>query len=485
MNTRIDRLKGGLSGLAKAASKNRDSVSDTVILLSPDDCYVDGNPRTDFNDALIQQLAREFVDPNIGQKEVITVWPKDENGKHRIHHGGTRYAASQIAIAKKPDFKLRAFVDHSLTQKSNTENYWDQGSNNILRDNMSLRDRANFIGEYMDMMKAEGKKVTQAEIAERLGFKNASSVSRLLKLRNMSEEVRAVYDAGTEDIETLALLSELQKSNAELFNQLVKETELDRATVRRAIKDGELKSSKETVDSTQIPANENDRNFAHAQILGKGTNEAEAQEEQETENAKFVPVDNLTLKKGICLVGIIGSNEGFSGAGKTEFEALDNLTGNFIGKPLRDSAIEAMKDAEDEIVLWAKDCLSMSDLDDAIKEDLQSLMTRFNRTATINTADSVKFEEQQKTNHSASDNHSAGEEISEDEIQTPTRHKKNVLKAYITGEVNGKECQLLTQVSDELSSDKDVAGKIWVQVEGADIISINESEFTFKKVTYR
>ncbi|HDC4529169.1 TPA: ParB N-terminal domain-containing protein, partial [Enterobacter cloacae] len=245
-----NKLAGGLSKLSQAASARKDNVSGTIILVKPSDCFEEDNPRTDFDENLIESYVADFLDPEIGQKEPIQLYPANKEGKYRVQHGATRLRAGLIAEKENPAFKLKAIVDNSLNNKDELENYFDRAMNNIKRDNMTLLDRANFIGNYLDKAKQSGKPVTQAEIAKRLGFKGgASYVSRLLKLRDMTPEMSEVYQSGNiDDIEALATLAEIQKDKPELFKSLIELPDLDRATIRKAKKTGKIK---ETETGTQ------------------------------------------------------------------------------------------------------------------------------------------------------------------------------------------------------------------------------------------
>ncbi|WP_317988194.1 KorB domain-containing protein, partial [Citrobacter freundii] len=129
---------------------------------------------------------------------------------------------------------------------------------------MTVRDRAEFIGDYMDMAKAEGENITQADVAKQLGFKNTSIVSRLLKLRGMSPEIEALCQTRkTEDVETLATLVDIQKDNPELFLELIELPEIDRGTVRRAKKEGRLQPVEQTTPSNQPETKDGEANGTH------------------------------------------------------------------------------------------------------------------------------------------------------------------------------------------------------------------------------
>lgn len=241
MNKLNNPLGKSLSNLSNLASKKTNNNAGQIILVKPSECYTDGNPRTEFDALLVASITKDFLDPTVGQQEPCHVYPKDEKG-YRMQHGATRLLCANQAALVNPDFMLKVIPDATLKNKPEHVRLWEQGSNNIKRNNMSLPDRANFIANYMELAKSEGVKVTQAEIAERLGMSGgASAVSRLLKLRDMPMELNEVYKSGvTEDVETLANLVEIYNDDIELFRELIALPELDRAIVRKAKKSGTL-----------------------------------------------------------------------------------------------------------------------------------------------------------------------------------------------------------------------------------------------------
>lgn len=467
-NKKLNNLQS-LSKLSQSAAKNRDAVSDTVVLISPNDCYVQGNPRTEFNDALIEQLAREFVDPKIGQKEAIHVYPKDQNGKHRIHHGGTRYLASKQAIKQKPDFRLRAIVDHSLVNNDELDNYWDQGSNNILRDNMSLRDRAEFIGTFMDLAKANGRAVTQTDIAQRLGFKNSSMVSRLLKLRGMTPELADVYESGkTEDVEALATLAEIQKENPELFRQLVEETDLDRSTIRKAKKAGSLAAvlapaNVVKIENDDVAPSEQNAVFAHAQNLAG--NEDLAGEGE----SYIIPFVDYLFKTGRVNLVIYKNENRYTGALETIFDHGINENASVNGLPSWAAEDEAIVFAKSLISAWAEKVAAAKD--ELKVEEVQDVNGYLNFIKPAHERN--KESEQPETSPSAAS------------TPAPAKKKNPVRQLTLFGTVKGEECILVTQVSNEVMAEKgDTAGFVYVQV-GGEIKIAKVEDFVITGAAYR
>ncbi|WP_394522042.1 hypothetical protein C1N60_23425 (plasmid) [Pantoea sp. SGAir0184] len=227
-----------LSSLSKTAMTRGANIAAEVLFVDPEECYTVINPRKKFNQDLIDSYAEEFLDPAQGQREPCHVYPKDDKG-YRMHHGATRRLAALKAKERKPDFKLKVIIDSELLNRSDAANYFEQGANNIKRDNMSVFDQADWIAESMELAKAEGVKLTLTEVAEKLAM-SKSKVSRIYALRNAAPEIREIYDTRTQDPETLTNLVKIRETNPDLFTTLVNETELDRATVREAAKSGTL-----------------------------------------------------------------------------------------------------------------------------------------------------------------------------------------------------------------------------------------------------
>ncbi|MEY6916920.1 KorB domain-containing protein, partial [Citrobacter freundii] len=276
-NQQPGNAASSIIGLVIPSSVNRShekAYSGTVLKLHPDECYEMENPRTVFDDALLNSIVEDFRDPNKGQQEAIYVYPADENGKYRVQIGATRLHAGRIVVKENPDFRLKAIIDTAIVSKDESEQYFERGMSNIKRNNMTLRDRANFIADYLEKAKKEGKKITQADVAERLGLKNSSAVSRLLKLRFMSAEVESLYNTGvTTDIDTLASLVDIQQENPALFSELIALPEIERSTVRQAKKNGTLKIvDPEEAESTAFKENEK---LAHAQNSQTGSSDDE------------------------------------------------------------------------------------------------------------------------------------------------------------------------------------------------------------------
>lgn len=460
MNNKVDRLKGGLSKLAQAASARKDSVSGTIIWVKPSDCYEEGNPRTDFDHDLIESYAEDFLNPDIGQEESIQIYPADKNGKHRIQHGATRHRAGLIAEQKNPAFRLKAIIDEELAKRDELENYLNRGMNNIKRDNMTLRDRANFVGNYMDKAKEQGKNVTQAEIAKRLGLKGgASYISRLLKLRDMTPELNAIYMSGKiDDIEALATLAEIQKDNVELFNALVELPDLDRAAIRRAKKTGEIFEAKNE-NSNKPAVTENVKsNQAVVQV-------ASNKEQQDNDDSVItIPYLDYLFKTGRVNILIKHSDAGFAAALETIFEHGLNEEGTFEGVQSWASEDEAIAFGKEQIRVWADRVVS--DKDAVSLEEYQDVAGYLHWLKTGKQSDTMGQQHE------------------------PTTRKPKVgqLNAVVFVDVNGEEGVLLLKVpKDHIGADGHnvhTNGFVYVQI-GSEIRVVKEGEYVIKNVSYR
>lgn len=461
------RLTGSLSKLSQAASAKKDSISGTVVFLHPDECIEVKNPRTVFDPVLVESIAEDFTNPDVGQQEPIVVYEANEAGKYAVQYGATRLRAAKIAIKVKPDFRLKAIIDANLHKKPESAQYLERGKNNIKRDNMSVRDRAEFIGDYMEMAKAEGENITQADVAKQLGFKNTSVVSRLLKLRGMSPEIESLCQSGkTEDIETLATLVDIQKDTPELFQELLALPEIDRGTVRRAKKEGRLQPVESGVPSA-LPVgkaeesdaqSERDTNFAHAQ---NGTGDTDSDND-----VVVIPYMEYPFKTGRINILIKKSDSGFLSALETAFEHGINEKGEFGAQAFATES-EAVENAKGKIPAWAEMIVS-------------------DKTA-------VTVEEYQDVAGFLAWLKDSGKTVVTD---TSPKEKAPVKKtgkpaqktAVIFGEVRGEECVLLLKVPegavDEAQDKEDSKGHIWVQI-GDKILKEKEADFKMTSISYR
>lgn len=456
MSFKNKNVQNSLSSISKLAAQNTNANAGHIILVDPAECYTDGNnPRTEFDEHLVASMVRDFLNPNEGQHEACHVYPKDENG-YLIHHGATRHYVGELAKAQDATFKLKVIVDHNLTKKSALERFWDQGSNNIKRNNMSIPDRANFIANYIEMAKEAGIQVNQKDIADNLGLKGGNTtISRLLSLRDMSPELKAVYHEGkTEDLEALVALSKIQKTNPDLFTQLVEKTDLDRATIRRAKKTGTIEP---VADEVQVPATNNQSDkIAYAQNNEEGENGKYNWDSQEY----TIPYVDYLFKTGRVHIIIRKTPEGYLGALETVFEHGINEEGSFDSSPLWPTENEAVNYVKEQLKAWAELVhAEKASLNTAEAQDISGYLSFLN---SAKATPAVKEKSKQ-----------------------PKKKAPDTLRATIKGEVNGEECVLLTTVANEVigSTSTSTGGFVYVQV--GDTVKIADiADFVMKSISY-
>ncbi|EJO8074337.1 hypothetical protein NUM25_003841 [Salmonella enterica] len=452
-NFKKSGVAGSLSSISQVAQQSSVNNAGQIIYVHPDECYTDAdNPRTQFDPLLVASYCADFLNPEEGQHEPCQVYPKDQKG-YLIQHGATRLEAAKQALKVNPDFRLKVVVDRTLLEKTPLERYWQRGKNNIQRDNMSIIDRANFIGNYIDMAKQAGVPVSQQEIAEGLALKGGNTaVSRLLALRNASPEIKEIINTGrTEDIETLVTLVKIQESNPELFKDLIDNTDLDRATVRRAKKTGAV--------TVATPSVQNVSNvLAHAQ---NGSQIIDAGDD----SVVTIAYMDYLFKTGQVNLLVKKSEAGFVGCIETVFDHGITPVKTFDQSPVFKSEDEAAEYAKTLLPEWAeavtadKDAINIEEYQDA--KGFLNWLSKKTDTVT-----------QEKTNAAA----------------TRPRKASKGMKATIWGEVNGEQCELLVNVSQEVMgadmADKETSGFVWVSVNGV-VKLASESDFVFKKVTYK
>lgn len=467
-NPIANKMAGSLSKLSQAASAKKDSVSGTVVFLHPDDCYENQNPRTEFDPVLIESIAEDFVNPEVGQQEPIVVYVANDEGKYAVQFGATRLRAAKIAIKVKPDFRLKAIIDATLHKKPKSAQYLERGKNNIKRDNMTVRDRAEFIGDYMDMAKAEGENITQADVAKQLGFKNTSIVSRLLKLRGMSPEIEALCQTRkTEDVETLATLVDIQKDNPELFLELIELPEIDRGTVRRAKKEGRLQPVEQTTPSNQPETKDGEANGTHQS--GKMEDFAHAQnqpDEDGDDDAVVIPFLEYPFATGRINILVKKTAEGFVSALETVFEHGINEDGVYDDQMFTTER-EAVEHAKGKIPAWAE--MIAADKSAVTVEEYQDVAGYL---AWLKGTDAKETPDDKPP------------------VKAPSRKagKSATRNAVIFGEVRGEECILLLKVPEEAASESQDAegskGYVWVQI-GDKVSKEKEADFTMTSISYR
>ncbi|EKN4180498.1 ParB/RepB/Spo0J family partition protein [Yersinia enterocolitica] len=184
-----------------------------VVWMDTSKIYSNPQVRTHFDPEEIEALAKTLKGGK--QKQAITVFPADEDGRHCIYIGERRWRA-----CKFNNEPVRAFVDRSLAKGLTThERIIGQLVENVARNDLTALELAT----AFDDLRKEGMKVV--DIAESIG-KKSPFVSKHLKLLEMPESVVELYNKNIVTyVETLNILSELYKVSPESAEQLIAQAE--------------------------------------------------------------------------------------------------------------------------------------------------------------------------------------------------------------------------------------------------------------------
>ena len=167
--------------------------SEPTDIALPDIAPDPDQPRKEFDDDLIDTMATQMADPNIGQLEAIYVRANPaEKPPYLIVHGETRYRAAEKA--KLETIRAVVTVDGGFIR---------QLLSNETRGDMSLLDKAR---AYNELIEHHG--FDQKSVAELLGT-DAANISRFLALLNMPAVVERAYNEGKAT--SLRVLDDLRK----------------------------------------------------------------------------------------------------------------------------------------------------------------------------------------------------------------------------------------------------------------------------------
>jgi len=182
----------------------------SVALLDEDS----GNPRTEFPDADLDELAEDIRQHGVLQP--IVVHPADSSGRHRIHFGAKRLRAARRAGLQEVPVVVRAMAADPYTQVAENQK----------RHGLSPLDLARFIKSRSEAGDSN------ATIARRLGM-NPTTVAHHLALLDLPPELDQALKAGRcTSPRTLHELSKLHHEEPELVRTLVAgEAEITRTTV--------------------------------------------------------------------------------------------------------------------------------------------------------------------------------------------------------------------------------------------------------------
>lgn len=172
------------------------------------------NPRTEFPDADLDELAEDIRERGVLQP--IVVHPADGTGRHRIHFGAKRLRAARSAGLREVPVVVRAV----------TADPYAQVAENQKRHGLSPLDLARFI---KSRSQSGDSNVT---IAKRLGM-NLTTVAHHLTLLDLPRELdQALKEGRCTSPRTLHELSKLHREDPERVRALVAgDAEITRTTV--------------------------------------------------------------------------------------------------------------------------------------------------------------------------------------------------------------------------------------------------------------
>jgi len=171
-------------------------------------CEDPANPRTEFPDAELDELADDIRQHGILQP--IVVHPADEQGRHRIHFGAKRWRAAQRAGLTEVPVVIRDTVIRDAPADPYT-----QVAENQKRHGLTPLDLARFIKSRVDAG------ASSAEIAKRRGM-NLTTVAHHLALLELPPELYAALKSGRcTSPRTLHELSQLHDHNPKQVQELL------------------------------------------------------------------------------------------------------------------------------------------------------------------------------------------------------------------------------------------------------------------------
>lgn len=184
-----------------------------VVWMDTSKIYSNPQVRTYFDPEEIEALAKTLKGGK--QKQAITLFPADEDGRYCIYIGERRWRACKLN--NEP---VRAFVDRSLAKGLTThDRIIGQLVENVARNDLTALELA----KAFDDLRQAGMKVV--DIAESIG-KKSPFVSKHLKLLEMPGSVVELYNKNIVTyVETLNILSELYKISPESAEQLIAQAE--------------------------------------------------------------------------------------------------------------------------------------------------------------------------------------------------------------------------------------------------------------------
>lgn len=223
---------GNLNKLSSIAKGVKAGTKGGMLIVHPDECYVEEQVRTKFEVDGLEELGSAIAEE--GQSSPCVVFPKDERG-YRIYNGERRWRSiklkelQSIKIVVDPELKLEDFCGKQVMPLSVKVG---QASDNINRDDLTPFEIAQLIKELM----AEPYKLKKGDIAKKFG-KSAPWTSRHVKLLDAPESVRALCDNGLMmDAETLSQLTKLHEKSPSACDMLIKNEQYQRKNAEEALR---------------------------------------------------------------------------------------------------------------------------------------------------------------------------------------------------------------------------------------------------------
>lgn len=173
----------GLGALLKGSAPSNKSNDDSDNLLRelPLDLMQRGKyqPRRDMDEAALEELAESIKQQGIMQPIVVR---SIAEGRYEIIAGERRWRAAQMAGMDRVPTIIKDVPDEAAIAMALIEN--------IQRENLNAMEEAIALQRLQDEFE-----LTQAEVAQAVG-KSRSTVTNLLRLINLTEEVRLMLENG-------------------------------------------------------------------------------------------------------------------------------------------------------------------------------------------------------------------------------------------------------------------------------------------------
>jgi ParB family transcriptional regulator, chromosome partitioning protein len=173
----------GLGALLKGSNVDfkKDSITDGELKQIPVEFLKPGKyqPRRDMDQDALEELAESIRQQGIMQPIVVRSTKKD---RYEIIAGERRWRAAQLASMDKVPVIIRDVADDAAVAMALIEN--------IQRENLNAMEEATALQRLQEEFE-----LTQGEVAEAVG-KSRSTITNLLRLINLTEEVKLMLEHG-------------------------------------------------------------------------------------------------------------------------------------------------------------------------------------------------------------------------------------------------------------------------------------------------